>query len=85
MMRRGILPPALIRRYQEGGEVEEEVSAEDEPYVGMIDQSFYTMNPYMRSMLFGTPGTDDQPGTPDTLKALSLLLSARFSTTRASL
>ena len=68
MMRRGILPPALIRRYQEGGEVEEEVSAEDEPYVGMIDQSFYTMNPYMRSMLFGTPGTDDQPGTPGYLE-----------------
>jgi len=68
MMRRGILPPALIRRYQEGGEVEEEVPVEDEPYVGMIDQSFYTMNPYMRSMLFGTPGADGQPGTPGFLE-----------------
>lgn len=69
-MRRGILPPALIRRYQEGGEVEveEEVPVEDEPYTSMIDQSFYTLNPYMQNMLFGTPGTDDTPGTPGYLE-----------------
>jgi hypothetical protein len=67
MMRRGILPPALIRRYQEGGEVEE-TPVEDEPYTSMIDQSFYTLNPYMQNMLFGTPGTDDTLGTPGYLE-----------------
>jgi len=71
-MRRGILPPALIRRYQEGGEVEEtpveETPVEDEPYTSMIDQSFYTLNPYMQNMLFGTPGTDDTLGTPGYLE-----------------